>query len=123
MLCCLCATTINDPAANPYWWQFLGALVLLVAAKMLWNRVRPRPRPLLRAMAGAAAFLSFSLMLLQVSIETAHTSQHLRVVLDACVFVASTLLVEVAYTLRHPRSIARALRRRASTRSTRLSCT
>lgn len=122
MLCCLCATT-NDPAANPYWWEFLGALVLLVAATILWSRLRPRPRPLLRFLAGTAALVSFSIMLLDISIDVDNSSQYLRVVLDGCVFVASMLLFEVVYTLRHPRSIARALRRRRSPRAKQLTRT
>jgi hypothetical protein len=111
--CCLggCLLETNAPEANPYCWQFLGALVLLLAATLLWTRVRPRPRPMLRFFAGAAAFLAFTLMSFQVSLPVGSEPRY-RFVLEACVFVACTLLLEVAYARIAPRSIARALQRR-----------
>ncbi len=116
MLCCLCGTETNTPAANPYWWQFLVALVYLGTSAVLWSRVRPTPRPILRFLAGAAAVLAFAISVYEVSFAVGNESQLCRLVFEACVFMASMLLAEVAYTLRHPRSIARALRRRGSRR-------
>jgi hypothetical protein len=106
----MCTGETNTPLANPYWWQYLFVLVLLLAATALWRRVRPKPTPMLRFLAGAAAFIAAAMTFLQASFVM--SLQNCRFVVEACAFVASMLLAELAYTLRHPRSIARALRRR-----------
>ena len=103
----------NDPAANPYWIHFAWALALLLGVFILWRRIRPRGRPLLRWYAGVGGIVAFVVMQAQACahFERAARDSGCRLVLEASLFVAASLLLEILLSLRRPSLLSRAVAR------------
>ena len=111
-LACLPRPT-NDPAANPYRIEFACALGLLLSVFILWRRVRPRARRVLRLYAGIGGAVAFVVMQAQACAHFERTERDdgCRLVLQAALFVTASLLLEILLSLRRRSVLSRAVAR------------
>lgn len=112
----------NDPAVNPYQIEFAYTLVLLTSVFLLWLRVRPRARRILRWYASAAGAIAFVVMQAQTTSSFSRTDPYggCRIVLEAALLVTASLLLEILLSQRArgllPRAVLYAGVRRRDTR-------
>lgn len=103
----------NDPAANPYRIEFAFALGLLLGVFLVWRRLRPPPRRLLRFYAGAGGAVAFLVMQAQacVHFDSADRDFGCLLVVKAAVFVAASLLMELLLSSRQRSALSPAVAR------------
>lgn len=112
-LACPIGLTTNDPAANPYRIEFACALALLLSVFILWRRLRPRARRVLRWYAGVGGAVAFVVMQAQACtrFERTELDDGCRLVLEAVLFVTASLLLEILLSLRPRGLLSRAVAR------------
>lgn len=104
----------NDPAENPYRVEFACALAFLVTVFVVWRRIRPPARRLLRIYAGTSGALAFLITQVQACdcyFDRADRVQGCRLTLELSLVVGASLLLEILGLLLPRNVLSRAIAR------------